>query len=136
MKTVVLDTNVLVSALLTPHGTPARILDAVLAGALRLVFDDRILDEYFEVLSRERFGFDTECVKALLGFVQSEGQAVVAPPLGIALPDPDDVMFVEVAVAGSADAIVTGNKNHFPADRYYGIPVASPAEFLSAFHPW
>ncbi|MCG0276699.1 MAG: putative toxin-antitoxin system toxin component, PIN family [Thermosediminibacteraceae bacterium] len=128
---VVLDTNVLVSALLTPHGPAARVLDAVLAGQLSLVFDDRILYEYEEVLRRERFGFAQEDVKALLDFIRSEGLGVVAPPLRIALPDPDDLMFVEVAVAGRADAIVTGNKKHFPEGCCGGIPVMSPAEILS-----
>ncbi|MGB9868299.1 MAG: putative toxin-antitoxin system toxin component, PIN family [Bacillota bacterium] len=128
---IVLDTNVLVSALLAPHGPAARILDAVLTGRLDLVFDDRILHEYEEVLRRERFGFAAEDVKALLDFTRSEGQAVVAPPLKVALPDLDDLMFVEVAVAGGADAIVTGNKKHFPAGCYGGVPVMSPAEVLS-----
>ncbi len=50
---LVADTNVLVSALLNPHGSPARVLDAILAGAHTLAIDDRILDEYREVLSRK-----------------------------------------------------------------------------------
>lgn len=131
MKTIVLDTSVLVSALLTPHGAPARVLDALLAGKLRLAFDDRILDEYTEVLGRKRFGFAAEDVKALLDFIRAEGLAVVAPPAGVELPDPDDVMFVEVAIASGADAIVTGNKSHFPDGYYDGIPVLSPVEVLS-----
>ncbi|MGB9792843.1 MAG: putative toxin-antitoxin system toxin component, PIN family [Thermacetogeniaceae bacterium] len=129
---VVLDTNVLVSALLTPFGPAARVLDAVLTGKLSLVLDDRILHEYEDVLSRERFGFAQEDVKALLEFLRSEGVEVVAAPLKIELPDPDDLMFVEVAVSGGADAIVTGNKKHFPEGSCGGIPVMSPAEILSS----
>lgn len=128
---VLLDANVLISALLTPHGPAARILDAVLAGPLSLVFDDRILHEYEEVLRRERFGFAQEDVKALRDFIRFEGLVVVAPPLRMALPDPDVLMFVEVAVAGGADAIVTGNKKHFPEGCCGGIPVMSPAGILS-----
>ena len=131
MRAVVLDTNVLVSALLTPYGPAARVLDAVLAGRLVLVFDDRILREYEEVLGRSRFGFNQQDARVLLDFFRFEGSAVVAPPLKIELPDPDDLMFVEVALAGRADAIVTGNKKHFPAERCGGIPVVSPAEVLS-----
>ena len=127
---IVLDTNVLVSALLTPYGPAARILDALLAGSLDIVFDDRILQEYEEVMLRERFGFAAEDVKALLDFFRSEGQLVAAPPLAVSLPDPDDLMFVEVAVAGKVDAIVTGNKKHFPAGSYSEIPVMTPAELL------
>jgi len=130
---VVLDTNVLVSALLTPYGPAARVLDAVLAGRLVLVFDDRILCEYEEVRMRSQFGFSPQDVKALLDFFRSEGVAVVAPPLKVELPDPDDLMFVEVALAGKANAIVTGNKKHFPAECCGGIPVLSPGELLSLF---
>jgi len=128
---VALDTNVLVSALLTPYGPSARVLDAVLAGLLIPVFDDRILREYEEVLGRSRFGFEPQDVKALLDFFRLEGVAVAAPPLNAELPDPDDVMFVEVAAAGTADAIVTGNQKHFPAEGCGGIAVVSPGELLS-----
>lgn len=129
---LVLDTNVLVSALLTPHGPAARVLDAVLAGRVVLVFDDRILHEYEEVLKRERFGFDPRDVQALLDYFRSEGLAVAAPPLKTGgLPDDDDLMFIEVAAAGGAGAIVTGNKKHFPAEHCSGIPVMSPSEALS-----
>lgn len=127
---VVLDTNVLVSALLTLYGPAARVLDAVLAGRLVLTFDDRILCKYEEVLGKSRFGFDPQDVKALLDFFRSEGVAVVAPPLKVELPDPDDVMFVEVALADGADAIVTGNKKHFPTECCGGILVVSPTELL------
>lgn len=127
---VVLDTNVLVSTLLTPYGPSARVLDAILAGILIPVFDDRILREYEEVLGRSRFGFDAKDVKALLDFFRFEGVAVTAPPLHIELPDPDDVMFVEGASAGAADIVVTGNKKHFPAEQCCDIRVVSPAELL------
>ena len=130
MKTIVLDTNVLVSGLLSPYGPPGRILDTILAGSLTLVFDDRILGEYEDVLTRQEFGFDAGHVRALLRFFEAEGRRVAARPLDISLPDCDDVMFIEVAVAGRADAIVTGNKAHFPKGDYGGIPVLSPAECL------
>gem|GEM_PF-5759409 len=61
----------------------------------------------------------------------AEGRRVVAPPLNLKLPDPDDAMFVEVAVAGQADAIVTGHTGHFPPHPFRGLPVLLPAEFLA-----
>ena len=61
----------------------------------------------------------------------AEGRRVVAPPLDLKLPDPDDAMFVEVAVAGQADAIATGHTGHFPPRSFRGLPVLSPAEFLA-----
>lgn len=132
---IVLDTNVLVSALINPFGTPARVLDLVLAGGARWVYDDRVLLEYREVLTRERFGFPVHVVADLLGFLKSEGEHVTAPPLTAALPDPDDAPFLEVAVAGNADALVTGNLAHFPPERRKGVAVLSPADFLARCFP-
>jgi len=135
MRKIVLDTNVLVAALLTPFGAPGRVLDTVLARRVRLLYDDRILAEYGDVLAREKFGFRPGDVADLLAFLRSEGQAVAAPSLGVVLLDPDDAMFVEVAMAGRADAIVTGNKGHFSPDACHMVPVLSPAELLAVLHP-
>ena len=55
---IVLDTNVLVSALLSPHGAPAAVLQLVVTGRVVLCFDARVLSEYREVLRREKFDFD------------------------------------------------------------------------------
>ena len=76
---VMLDTNILVSALISSFGPPARILDMVLLGDLRLVYDDRILAEYREVLARPRFGFDLNDVADLLHYLEAEGVVVTAP---------------------------------------------------------
>lgn len=128
---VVIDTNVLVSALINPFGPPARILDLVLLGELKPVFDDRILAEYREVLKRERFDFDLEDVDALLAFFESEGERMIALPLNISLPDPDDLPFLEVAVTAEVDALITGNPAHYPSELCGGIRVLKPAEFLT-----
>jgi putative PIN family toxin of toxin-antitoxin system len=126
---VVLDTNILVSALLSPFGPPARVLDLVLAGELRPAFDDRLLTEYRDVLARPRFGFDPLDVAELLEFIEALGLAMVALLWPHALPDPDDLAFVEVAAAASA-ILITGKLRHFPADQCPGVTVLGPAEFL------
>lgn len=130
---VVLDTNVLVSALLRPEGQPGRILDLVLAGDLEPVFDDRIVAEYQEVLRRPRFGFTPQDVDALLDYLETTGLNISAHPLAVALPDPDDVPFLEVAAAGEAAALVTGNLRHYPQEAIVssGVRVLSPADFLT-----
>lgn len=132
MRRIVVDTNVLVAALLTPFGAPARVLDTLLARQVRLLYDDRILAEYGEVLVRAKFGFDPGDVADLLAFLRAEGQPVAAPSLDLPVLDPDDAMFMEVAIAGRADAIVTGNKGHFAPGTWRVLPVLSPAEFLAA----
>lgn len=129
---VVLDTNVLVSGLLNPHGSPGRIVDALLASQVRPLFDDRILREYREVLSRPKFGFDIEDVEYFLDYLETEGEPVVAIPLDLSLPDPDDIPFLEVASAGRADALVTGNEAHFrPSRGSHKVKVITPPEFLA-----
>ena len=87
---VVLDTNVVVSALLTPHGPPGRVLDLVFAGALTVACDDRILDEYAAVLRRPKFGFADHDIMEIVDFLAHMGLAVVATPLAVLLPDGDD----------------------------------------------
>lgn len=132
---IVLDTNVLVSGLLNPHGPPGRVLDLVLSGTLTLLFDDRILSEYREVLARPRFGFNPVDVETVLAHLVSEGEAVLAAPIPFTLPDPDDLPFLEVALAGSADALVTGNASHFkPTRGRHQAAVIGPAKFLARWN--
>ena len=87
LERVVLDTNVLVSALLNSFGAPGRVLDLVLAGELTVVYDDRVLAECRQVLHREKFGFSTGDIEVLLGFVEGEGISLNASPLALKLPD-------------------------------------------------
>ena len=128
---IVLDTNVLVSGLLNPHGSPGRCLDLILDGDLTPLFDDRILAEYRDVLLRPRFGFDPRDVDVLVDYLIAEGQALGAPPLDLTLPDPDDLPFLEVAIAGIADALVTGNLRHFPKEAVSGrVEILTPSQLL------
>lgn len=128
---LVLDTNVLVSGLLNPHGAPGRLLDLLLAGQIAVLFDDRIVAEYREVLARPRIGFDSRNTRAVLDYLTLAGEAVAASPLGVVLPDADDLPFLEVAVAGHAEALVTGNQRHFvPKRGTVDVAVLSPTEIL------
>jgi putative PIN family toxin of toxin-antitoxin system len=129
---IVLDTNVLVSGLLSPQGPPGRILDLVTAGDVAVLYDDRILAEYREVLARPRFRFATSQRAAVLDFIEAEGELVPSPPLAVTLPDPDDLPFLEVATAGAADALVTGNQRHFtPVAGAHEVRVLAPTEFIT-----
>jgi uncharacterized protein len=130
---VVLDTNILVSALLSPFGPPARVLDLALGGDVRLAYDDRILAEYREVLARPKFGFAPEDVAMVLAYLEADGERVTAPPLSYALPDADDLPFLEVAVQAEA-VLVTGNAAHYPPALRGPVRVYTPSEFLSAWH--
>lgn len=127
---VVLDTNVVVSAVLTPHGAPARVLDAVLAGAIEPALDDRILDEYRQVLARPKFRLPASAIHDLLAFLAATAEHLVAEPAKDRLPDQDDRPFLEVARTAGA-ILVTGNARHFPARVRGGLQVLGPAELLA-----
>jgi len=109
---IVLDTNVLVSALLRQGSVPDQVVGLVLAGRCHLIVDSRLVAEYRAVLMRPEFGFPAAEVEALLAFVE-RAVWVVADPLDLPLPDEADRPFLEVVVAGGADALVTGNTRHF-----------------------
>ncbi|MBN1270029.1 MAG: putative toxin-antitoxin system toxin component, PIN family [Kiritimatiellae bacterium] len=126
---VVLDTNALVSGMLTPGGTCASILLLALEGSFQICVDHRMLDEYRRILAEPRFGFAPAEADEILAFVDHTAEKVAAPPLYVRLPDPDDQPFLEVAHAAGA-VIVTGNRRHFPAGACAGVRVLSPRDFL------
>ncbi len=130
---IVLDTNVLISGMLSPFRAPARVLELVLAGDVLLVLDDRIMAEFREVAGRDRFGFDAMAVDRLLASLDSRAEHVIGRPLAVSLDDPDDLPFLEVAAAGAVDALVTGNARHYePRRGTHAVPVMSPAAFVES----
>jgi putative PIN family toxin of toxin-antitoxin system len=129
---VVLDTNVVVSGILKPNGPAGTILRLAVQGAIRLAHDARILSEYREVLTRPAFGFPKDQVSALIDHFEKEGLGAIGLPLPFRLPDPYDEPFLEIAMAGRADALVTGNKRHF-AGKKHKMKLMSPAEFIAEF---
>ena len=128
-----MDTNVLVAGLLSPFGPPGEIVRMIASGTLRLCFDARILTEYGEILARPKFQFSSEQTRALLEQIKTEGLSVAGDPLPARLPDPTDEPFLEAAVAGEADCLITGNIKHFPSAKRQGAVVLSPSEFLDYF---
>jgi putative PIN family toxin of toxin-antitoxin system len=131
---IVLDTNVLVSGLLNPSGSPGRIVDLVLGGRIQVLYDDRILAEYLDVLARPVLAIDPSLAQAIVGYLRLSGERVLALPLPKdSLPDPDDLPFAEAAISGGADALVTGNTKHFSRLKGNGVTVFSPAQCLEQF---
>ena len=129
---VVVDTNVLVSGLLSPFGPPGAIVSLIATGRLSLCYDARILAEYHEVLHRPAFPFSREEVAALTAQIKAGGVLAAPAPLATRLPDADDEPFLEVALAAHARLLVTGNGDHFPPDRRCGVQVVSPREFIDS----
>jgi uncharacterized protein len=103
------------------------------SGEIRLFLDARILSEYHEVLRRPKFRFDVDKTAAILDYIENQGTIVAASPLLKPLPDADDEAFLEVALSGGADCLVTGNQAHFPQRLAQGMNIVSPREFLTAY---
>lgn len=96
-------------------------------GDLHLLYDDRILAEYREVLGRPKFALEPEDVAQVLEQLERTGEAVSASPVSVTLKDEDDVPFLEVSGSRASDVLVTGNAGDFrPVRGSYEVRVMSP----------
>jgi len=123
---VVIDTNVLVSALLSKSGNPAKILDKFLEGGLTFVYCDEILEEYEDVLYRAKLKIPTEEANSLIADILLHGIEVWPMPNFTPLPDEDDRCFYNTAITAGA-YLVTGNAKHYPIEPF----VLSPSAYLA-----
>jgi uncharacterized protein len=136
MLVVVLDTNVLVSSLLNPKGSPGKILDLIIGNQIQVAFDDRILEEYEDVLSRPELHIPRFQILATIDHIELSGKYVDAEPLSShGYPDPDDIIFAEVFMSSHATALVTGNLRHYPNLLQHDRLVLSPVNFLERYFP-
>ena len=138
MIRVVLDTNVLVSAILAPEGPPAQILSLVKNGAVELVFSPPTMAEVLQVLQRPKLidlmrKHDVDPEEAE-NFIQAlAGISLIVPgelKVENISDDPNDNMFLACALEGEAQFIVSGDRHLTDLKNFQGIPIGSPAEFL------
>ena len=120
----VLDTNILVSALISKDGIPALIYDMVHDGKLIPFYSDGIIHEYKAVLYRPRLMILPSKVDALLMLFVMMGKKVIPKQSTIAMPDESDRKFYDAATTQGI-ILITGNKKHFPAEPH----ILSPREF-------
>lgn len=115
----VIDTNVLVSALLSKHNDSAtvQVIERMINGAIIPVYSAEIMTEYREVLRRKKFKFPLEMINYLLSAVEKFGIMVKPTASNVILPDMKDLPFYEVILEKKNDGayLVTGNLKHFPA---------------------
>ncbi|MFH1904564.1 MAG: putative toxin-antitoxin system toxin component, PIN family [bacterium] len=130
---IVLDTNVIVSGLLSPYNAPGEIVRMVSSGILKLCYDARILSEYQSVLLRLKFKFDPEHIDALIDQIEACGCIAASKPLPEKLPDADDEPFLEVALGAKASYLITGNAIHYPLKLRQGIKIVSPNKFIDIY---
>jgi putative PIN family toxin of toxin-antitoxin system len=129
MTRVVIDTNVLISALLTETGSEATVISLVRSGQIEWFVSEAILAEYHEVIQRPKFSaIRPDRIKSL---IRTLNKAVVVVPIvkSDISPDEPDNRFLECAEAAKADFLVTGNKKHF-RDLYEGTSIVNAREFL------
>lgn len=127
---VVVDTNVIVSALLKAGSVSERALEAILSDTTVLV-DERVLAEYAAVLERPKFkSIARPKIAELLARIGERGTVVENDGTWSGESrDADDRLFIALALAGRADAVVTGNIRDFPDD--LGFAVLAPAMLLA-----
>lgn len=124
----VIDTNVLVSALINGDGRPGQVVARVRTLELMPVVSDEILIEYVAVLRRARFDFAHDAVNELLEDIRALALNITPARMSASgLPDPDDAIFMAVAKAAGCP-VVTGNARHFPVEA--GVEILSPAECI------
>jgi putative PIN family toxin of toxin-antitoxin system len=123
---VVLDTNVLVSALLTRSGKSAAIVSMLPSGSIIARYNHQILEEYIDVLRRPKLDIPRLDADIVIERIKWFGSLVVASPCDVPMIDESDRPFYETAKEANA-YLITGNAKHFPKEPF----IVSPSDFLS-----
>lgn len=121
----VIDTNVLVSAMLKWNSVPGNIMELVFEGPIIPVYNSEILKEYREVLSRPKFHLTKEIVDDVLENLERRGISIEAETVDVILPDPKDRVFYEVVLEerkSEESYLITGNIKHFPVETFIITP--------------
>ena len=133
MKKIVLDTNVIVSALIGNSYPRQVVFDYVLAKKVEILLSNIIFQEYVEVLRRPKFyqypHFITKAEIVLNKLDELAARSITDLKLSIVKDEPDN-RFIELAVSGSADFLITGNSRDFLLRSYESVKIVSPEEFV------
>lgn len=132
LRRAVIDTNVVVSAFVFRSGTLAWLREAVVNGALIPLVSDETLAEMARVLAYPRFGLTAEDRENIVVHYMEHAEAIKQPRTRARLPqcrDPHDEMFIRLAYAAKADAIVTGDDDLLTLALESRIPILTPVAF-------
>jgi uncharacterized protein len=126
---IVVDTNVIVSALLFKDSNPAFILNLIYNRICHPLMNSEIYIEYRNTLSRQKFQFTKYQIDYVLDEFMDNSELVLANPTGLKFLDEDDKKFYTVAETGRADFLITGNLKHFPKSTHK-FQIVTAREFL------
>ena len=134
MIRAVIDTNIIIGAVIKPEGTVGAILRSLRDRGYSILYSEPLLIELADVLNRPRirqkYGLSTQDIETVLALILLRGEAVTTARRIDICRDPKDNMILEVAVAGKADVISSGDKDLISLREFEGIPIVVPAEFL------
>ena len=124
----VIDTNVLVSAMLTHNleSATTKTIEAIVTGKIQPLYNPEIIEEYEDVLYRKKFDLENDDVDQLIRFIIQAGINVERTKSNEVFTDPSDAVFYEVALSKEGSFVVTGNLKHFPKSPI----VVTPSEIL------
>ena len=126
----VIDTNVLVSAMLKWSSFPGNVLEFAFNGVITPLLNNAIISEYREVLLREKFHLSEEIVNDVIETLTEMGEFIDPDSINIAFSDSEDVIFYEIVMEKRKETdnayLVKGNTKHFPAQRF----VVTPREMI------
>jgi len=133
----VIDTNILIRALIKPRGTVGPVISRLRNGDYTLVYSTPLLDELIEKLAlpriRHKYRLGANEIEALVSLIALRGAFVMPDRKVTVCRDPDDDMFIEAALAGMAGYVVTGDKDLLTLKKFETVRFVSPRAFLAMF---
>ena len=134
---VVVDTNILIRALIKPQGTVGPVLSRLRNDEYILVYSAPMLDELIEKLAlpriRHKYHLEKAQIEALVALISLRSVLVIPDRKVKACRDPDDDMFIEAALTGGAEYVVTGDTDLLTLKRFETVRFVTPRTFLAAF---
>jgi putative PIN family toxin of toxin-antitoxin system len=134
MMRAVVDANILVRAVIKPSGTVGPVLLRLRHGDYTLLYAQSLLEELIDVLNRprirEKYRLTGQDIQTVVSLILLRGEAVIPQERITACRDPKDDKFLEVAVSGRADVIVSGDQDLLVLHPFAGIPILPPVAFL------
>lgn len=125
----VIDTNVIISAMLNPNSIPGLVLKYALSGVIVPYINDEIMKEYSDVINRDKFGFAKEDIDYVLSTLKEMAVILERTPATELFTDKKDIVFYEIVLTARTKTnayLVTGNKKHFPNKSF----VVTPKEMI------